>query len=126
MRNDYYVYAHYLNENDTTPFYIGKGCRNRAYSKSGRNKKWNELVTKNKGYVVKLIQENISEKDALVLETKLIQKYGKLSEGDGILVNKFSIGVSRNSSREIPIELEQQIKMSMMKLALEHKLRRAL
>lgn len=126
MRNDYYVYAHYLNANDTTPFYIGKGCRNRAYSKSGRNKEWNELVTKNNGYVVKIIKENISEKDALLLETKLIEKYGKLSEGDGMLVNKFSIGVSRNSLREIPTELEQQIKMSIFRLALEHKLRRVL
>ncbi len=121
MRNDYYVYAHYLNENDTTPFYIGKGCRNRAYSKTGRNKQWRKVVTDNNGYVVKFIKDNLLEKDALSLEIKLIKKYGRRDINTGVLVNETFGGETATRQSFITSEMEERIKAVTARLAQEHK-----
>jgi len=120
MRNDYYVYGHYLNENDTTPFYIGKGCRSRAYSKSGRNKLWHKTVFENNGYVVKFIATDMTDKEAYSLEVKLIKEYGRKNINTGVLVNG-NFGGEQYRELLITAEIENQIKKTMSITAQRHR-----
>lgn len=90
--NIYYVYIWY---NPTThkPFYVGKGKNSRAYaiSKKSRNdlflKEYDCFIRQGKKPYVVIIEMGLSEEESLVLERKLIKKYGMLHQG-GILTNK--------------------------------------
>lgn len=76
----YCVYGHYTKETNEL-FYIGKGTGNRAWVTSNRSKLWHQVV-KAQGFVYKIISDNLNEKSAIELETKLI------SENKGRLVNR--------------------------------------
>ena len=75
----YYVYQ-YLRI-DGTPYYIGKGQGNRAYSKLH-----NIHLPKDQTRIV-MIEENMLETDAIAMEIELIAKYGRKDIGTGILRN---------------------------------------
>ena len=86
--NKFYVYGHYRADTDEL-FYIGKGHGNRAWEKklsSGRSEWWQRIVNKH-GYTVKLLHEQLTEKDALKKERELIQTYGRQNISTGILIN---------------------------------------
>lgn len=83
--NDYYVYGHYILGSEN-PFYIGKGKEQRAWVTQHRNFLWKEIVAEH-AYEVRIIQNNMNEADALLLETKLIESYGRIDLDTGILVN---------------------------------------
>ena len=70
--NDYYVYEHIRLDNNTC-FYVGKGRKNRAYIKT-RNKAHDEIAKKY-GMKVKIIKDNLTEDEALLLEYETIKKY---------------------------------------------------
>ena len=81
--NIYYVYE-YIRE-DKTPYYIGMGHANRVNDP-------HKGIKIPKREFRKLIQENMSEKSALILERSLTEKYGLLRDGSGILENKIHGG----------------------------------
>lgn len=83
MENKYYCYA-YLRE-DGTPYYIGKGCKNRIHSKNHSI----NLPPKERRI---FIEKNLTESDAIDLEIQLIKKYGRKDLGTGILRNKTNGG----------------------------------
>ena len=76
--NIYYVYQ-YVRE-DQTPYYIGKGCRNRI------NEGHNVALPIKERRVI--IADNLSEQEAFDLEIELIAKYGRKDLGTGILRNQ--------------------------------------
>ena len=77
--NKYYVYA-YLRE-DLTPYYIGKGSGNRAWVTARVTPKPTDVSR------IQILHDNLTEEEALDLETKLISKYGRKDLGTGILRN---------------------------------------
>lgn len=79
------VYLHRRNDTNEI-FYVGVGSKtNRAYSNTGRNQHWHNIVNK-VGYFVEIIEEDILIETALIKEKELIEYYGKISTG-GSLVN---------------------------------------
>lgn len=82
----FYVYA-YLRSQDSahgkklSPYYIGKGCRDRATAKC-------RIVPKpaNPSFII-YVQEGLTESEALSLEKYCIALYGRIDNGTGILRN---------------------------------------
>ena len=79
----FYVYA-YLRSNGT-PYYIGKGERQRAW-KPHRRLNRSDLKPKNTVYVT-ILESNLTEVGALALERRYIEWYGRKDLGTGILRN---------------------------------------
>lgn len=72
--SDFYVYLH-RRATDGSVFYVGKGKRNRAWSKSSRNAHWHNIVNKH-GYFVEVVQNQMQEWWAFELEQNLIHLHG--------------------------------------------------
>lgn len=81
----FYVYLH-IKKDTGEPFYVGKGKNNRAFSKQNRNKHWNNIVNKY-GFDIILLEENLTDKDALTKEVYWIKRIGRKDLKQGPLVN---------------------------------------
>ena len=82
--NNYYVYM-YLRP-DYTPYYVGKGKDNRMHV----DHKHIELPPRERRVIV---QDNMSNEDAKLLEGQLITKYGRKLDGgilDNIKINQWA------------------------------------
>lgn len=72
--NRFYVYEH-LKPNTGEVFYIGKGCKNRAYETRSRNNHWTNIVNKY-GIEVNIVYKNLTNQEAGKKEIDLIEFYG--------------------------------------------------
>jgi|ERR1035437_5358991 hypothetical protein len=84
MENNQCVYIH-KNKCTKEVFYVGIGTVSRPYSLA-RHKTWHEYVANNE-YEVEILHENISLKDACIIEGDLINKYGRRCINTGTLFN---------------------------------------
>ena len=93
--NEYYVYVYYDKE---LPIYVGKGKGNRfkAHLHICKNKKpgghpfydkLNKMLMNNNMPVIKIIENGLSNKDALKLERRIELEIGTKREGTGSLLN---------------------------------------
>jgi hypothetical protein len=71
-------YSYLWLREDGTPYYVGKGTRNRVYEK-------HRVRRPSKEYIV--MQEFEREEDAFFAEKFLIALYGRLDKGTGLLSN---------------------------------------
>ena len=83
--NLFYVYAHHK-PNDAIPFYIGKGSKDRVYSKHERTFWWNNIVQKH-GLEIQILWETLDETEAYTKEIEFIKHYGRQNIGTGPLIN---------------------------------------
>lgn len=86
MDRTYYVYAHYRNDNNDI-FYIGKGKGQRCYDSLRRSDIWNKIVKKSGGFIYKILYDNLTEEESLIIENKLILYYGRKKFNEGPLCN---------------------------------------
>ena len=70
---NYYVYVHKKPNGEI--FYVGKGTKNRAWSKHGRNKHWCNVVNKYGKFTVEIVLDNLQEWYAFELEKDLTLQY---------------------------------------------------
>ena len=116
MKNTYYTYA-WLRE-DMTPYYIGKGIRNRAYCPHRRGDTYMSPPPRDR---VLFLKKNLAEFDAYKHENYIISILGLKSEG-GILIN-MSYGGEGSSGRVLSEETKEKIrqKNKNKKLTKEHR-----
>ena len=90
---------------DMLPFYIGKGVGNRAYDlnrNDSHRKKRQHIEQSGKKIHVRIIKDNLTEKEALMLESKLIDIFGLKSFG-GWLIN-LDEGVNNDQRKRIYVD----------------------
>lgn len=92
MKNDYYVYGHYLEDGDLL-FYVGKGRKDRKTSKCGRSKEWTDLTKENRWYA-KVLVEGLSNTEAHEIESQIIASQKNL-------VNKMRSTITKEITKEV-------------------------
>jgi hypothetical protein len=98
---NYYIYE-YLRE-DHTPYYIGKGQGNRAFTKQGHTV---PLPPRSR---IRIIKKDLTDIEARNLEIELIAKYGRKDLGTGILRNMTN-GGEGSPGRITTKETKQKLK----------------
>lgn len=110
--NNYYVYAHYTSDTDEV-FYIGKGKGRRAWAgEKSRftNLDWCRTVEKHGGFVVKILYDNLTEGEALLLEWDTINQIGfdKLTNSKGYLSKRIQQQINQGRMDQIQRKIDMQ------------------
>ena len=109
------------------PFYVGKGKKYRMSATVNINATGNELKKKfleeiknsNLEPMIEVVAEYEEEAEAFTHEKKLIQEYGRIIKGDGILTN-YSDGGDTTNTGWVPSEHTRQLWSSQRKGAVQN------
>lgn len=83
----YYVYLHKSNATGEV-FYVGKGCKGRAWEVKRRHVMWKEKVDSLAGaWIVEIAKGDLTEIEAYSLEAELVKEYGGPASDGGTLTN---------------------------------------
>jgi hypothetical protein len=74
--NIFYIYVH-KRKTDSKIFYVGKGKNKRAWSTDRKNNHWDNVVNKH-GFYVEILESNLTEENAFLLEKEFISLFTKL------------------------------------------------
>lgn len=102
--NRHVVYEHYY-DNEELPFYVGEGTLQRAFVLCGtkRTSYYNEKAKDINLITVKIVAIDISIEEAIKLETKLIDKYKRMSDGGSLINVDYKRGGGLRTSLEKPV-----------------------
>jgi len=104
--NHFYVYA-YLRDNNL-PYYIGKGCRDRAWNKN------HSINIPNDNTKIIIMQANLTEIGAFAIERRMIQWYGRIDNGTGILRNLTDGGDGTSGYKQSEIHIQKRKKARLL------------
>jgi hypothetical protein len=102
---NFYVYL-YMRD-DGTPYYVGKGKGKRAWNRTARAV--SPPVNDEK---IKIVAHRLSEFEAFLLEVKLVERYGRIDLGTGILRNGTRGG--EGSAGHVPTKERRQQQREIM------------
>ena len=106
----FYVYQHVrLDTNEV--FYVGKGTKDRAWSKHNRNQYWHNIVQKT-DFKVEILNRFSDEGDAYRLEESLIKSLSPIA-------NFAPGGIGGDTFNGLPEERKRQIRLVMREHALD-------
>lgn len=102
--NRHVVYEHYY-DNEELPFYVGEGTLQRAFVLGGnrRTSYYNEKAKDINLITVKIVAIDVSTEEAITLETKLIDKYKRMSDGGSLINKDYKRGGGLRTSLEKPV-----------------------
>ena len=98
------VYEHYY-DNEELPFYVGKGTIHRAFVLKGdrRTSYYNDKVKDINLVKVKIVAIDVTTEEALSLETELINKYKRISDGGSLINIDYKRGGGLRTCLEKPV-----------------------
>lgn len=102
--NRHVVYEHYY-DNEDFPFYVGEGTLQRAFVLGGnrRTSYYNEKAKDINLIRVKIIAIDVTTEEAIKLETELINKYKKISDGGSLINVDYKRGGGLRTCLEKPV-----------------------
>jgi len=92
----FYIYLH-IRLTDGSPFYVGKGNGRRATRTQHRNNWWHNIVNKH-GFDIIMLEEGLTEEQALEKEIYWINRIGRKDQGKGPLVNMTDGGEGKSGN----------------------------
>lgn len=109
--SSFYVYAYLRSVNSKiapagTPFYIGKGTRNRAW----KHCKNDCIQPPSDSTLIVILESNLTDVGAFALERRMIRWYGRVDNGTGILRNKTDGGEGTSGYKQNPEHIEKRCK----------------
>jgi hypothetical protein len=108
----YYTYA-YLRENKT-PYYIGRGKHHKGCKYHRMSQKHSCGIPPQERRIV--LKDNLSKEQAMIHEEYMIELYGLISDGSGILRNYVRVSCGGSyKGRKISEETRQKMSLSMKK-----------